>query len=129
MTDRRRFLELAGAAALGSAFAVPAFGQTWPTRVPRIIVPFPAGVAPDVVARILAARLSDMWGQQVVIENKPGAGGNVGMEAAARSAPDGYTVLMAAFTPIAQGSARPTVRRDSCLQASISTATAVRIML
>jgi tripartite-type tricarboxylate transporter receptor subunit TctC len=55
-------------------------------------------VAPDVGCRVLTARLSEMWGQQAVVENKPGAGGNVGTESVARAAPDGYTVLMAAFT-------------------------------
>jgi tripartite-type tricarboxylate transporter receptor subunit TctC len=62
------------------------------------VVPFPAGAAPDVGCRVFTARLSEMWGQQAVVENKPGAGGNVGTETVARSAPDGYTVLMAAFT-------------------------------
>jgi tripartite-type tricarboxylate transporter receptor subunit TctC len=62
------------------------------------VVPFPADVAPDVGCRVLTARRSEMWGQQAVVENKPGAGGNVGTETVARSAPDGYTVLMAAFT-------------------------------
>ena len=55
-------------------------------------------VRSDVGCRVLTARLSEMWGQQAVVENKPGAGGNVGTETVARSVPDGYTVLMAAFT-------------------------------
>lgn len=98
MIDRRRFTCLAAASLLAPVFMVRhAVAQTWPARFVRIIVPFSAGAAPDVVARLLGARLSEMWGQQVVIENKPGAAGNIGTEAAARSAPDGYTLLMAVF--------------------------------
>jgi tripartite-type tricarboxylate transporter receptor subunit TctC len=58
----------------------------------------PGGCAPDICCRVLAPRLSEIWGQQAVVENKPSAAGNVGTEMVARSAPDGYTVLMAAFT-------------------------------
>ena len=99
MIPRRRFAALAAA----STFGPPLVGraaraQAWPTRYVRFIVPFPAGTAPDIGCRLVAARLSEMWGQQAVVENKPGAGGNLGTEAAARSAPNGYTVLMAAFT-------------------------------
>jgi len=67
----------------------------WPTRFVRLIVPFPPGGGTDAVARILTARLSEIWGQQVVIENRGGAGSNIGNEAAARSEPDGYTILFA----------------------------------
>jgi tripartite-type tricarboxylate transporter receptor subunit TctC len=63
----------------------------------RLIVPFAAGGANEAFARNLAARLSEIWGQQVVIENKPGAGGNIGADAAARAEPDGYTMLIASF--------------------------------
>jgi tripartite-type tricarboxylate transporter receptor subunit TctC len=99
MITRRRFAAIAAASAIAPALAGrAAFAQAWPTRFVRFVVPFPAGVAPDVGCRVLTARLSEMWGQQAVVENKPGAGGNIGTEAAARSAPDGYTVLMAAFT-------------------------------
>jgi tripartite-type tricarboxylate transporter receptor subunit TctC len=65
----------------------------YPTRPVRIIVPVAAGGPTDIVARMLAEKLSTMWGQQVFIENKPGAGNNIGIEYAARSDPDGYTVL------------------------------------
>jgi tripartite-type tricarboxylate transporter receptor subunit TctC len=65
----------------------------------RVIVPFAAGSSPDVVARLLAVRLSEIWGQPVVIENKTGAAGNIGTEAIARSAPDGHSLLMTAFPP------------------------------
>ena len=98
MITRRRFASIAAASAVAPTLvARAAFAQAWPTRFVRFIVPFPAGVAPDVGCRVLTARLSEMWGQQVIVENKPGAGGNVGTETVARAAPDGYTVLMAAF--------------------------------
>lgn len=99
MITRRRFTGYGAASAFGSMLtSLPVHAQAWPTRFVRVIVPFPAGSPPDVVCRILAARLSEIWGQQVVIENKLGAGGNIGTEAVARSAPDGYTLLMAVFT-------------------------------
>lgn len=99
MITRRRFAQMAAAASMGSVVTGRvAHAQAWPTRFVRIIVPFPAGAPPDVGGRLIAARLSEMWGQQVIVENRPGAGGNVGTAAVARSAPDGYTVLMAAFT-------------------------------
>ena len=99
MITRRRFAQTAAAASLSSVAASRvAHAQAWPTRFVRVIVPFPAGTPPDVGGRLIAARLSEMWGQQVIVENRPGAGGNVGTAAVARSPPDGYTVLMAAFT-------------------------------
>ena len=98
MINRRRFVELAAGTSLGAAFIAQGSAQAWPARFVRVIVPFQPGAPPDVAARFLAARLSEMWGQQVVVENKPGAGGNIGTEAVARSVPDGHTVLMAAFT-------------------------------
>ena len=92
---RRKFLHLAaGAAALP---AVPRFAcaQTYPTRPVRLIVAFPAGGTSDIVARVIGQRLSEQLGQQFVVENRPGAGGNIGTEAVVRSAPDGYTLLVA----------------------------------
>lgn len=67
----------------------------------RIIVPFPAGGSNDVIARILGQRLSEIWGQPVVVENRAGAGGNVGAEGVARAPADGYTLLLAAPGPLA----------------------------
>jgi tripartite-type tricarboxylate transporter receptor subunit TctC len=99
MITRRSFATIGAASALAPALVSrAALAQPWPTRFVRFIVPFPAGVAPDVGCRVLSARFSEMWGQQAVVENKPGAGGNIGTGTVARSAPDGYTVLMAAFT-------------------------------
>jgi tripartite-type tricarboxylate transporter receptor subunit TctC len=70
------------------------FGQEWPSRPVRFIVPFPAGGSTDVAARVIGEALSRTLGQQIVVENKSGASGIVGMEAAAKSAPDGYTILI-----------------------------------
>jgi len=76
------------------AMAVPAFAQTYPVRQVRLIVPFAAGGPTDVIARIVAQKLSEAWGHQVVTENVPGAGGNTGVAMAARAPADGYTVLV-----------------------------------
>lgn len=82
------------AAACLLAAAVPAHSQTWPAKPVRIVVPFPPGGTTDIVARSLGVELQKMWQQPVVIENKPGAGGNIGADAVAKSAGDGYTLLM-----------------------------------
>jgi tripartite-type tricarboxylate transporter receptor subunit TctC len=71
------------------------FGQEWPSRPVRFIVPFPAGGSTDVAARVIGEYLSRALRQQIVVENKTGANGNIGIETAAKSAPDGYTVLVA----------------------------------
>jgi tripartite-type tricarboxylate transporter receptor subunit TctC len=98
MTTRRDFVALALGTGLGAAFPIHTSAQGWPARFVRVVVPFPAGAPPDVASRIIARRLSEMWGQQVLVENRPGAGGNIGTAAVARASPDGSTVLMAAFT-------------------------------
>ncbi len=91
---RRQFLQLAaGAAALPPVSRI-AWAQAYPSRYVRFVVPFPPGGGGDAIARPLANRLSEIWGQQVVIENKGGAGGNIGSQAVAQSAPDGYTILL-----------------------------------
>jgi tripartite-type tricarboxylate transporter receptor subunit TctC len=75
---------------------VPAlvFAQAYPVKPVKIVVPFPAGGATDVVARLLAQKLSDAWGQSVIVENRAGAGGNIGADAVAHAPADGYTLLM-----------------------------------
>jgi tripartite-type tricarboxylate transporter receptor subunit TctC len=99
MITRRRLIELTAASTAASiAAGGSAFSQAWPNRVIRLIAPFPAGGGTDSAARIVASRLSELLGQQVVIDNRPGAGSNIGIEAAARSAPDGYTMLLGAPT-------------------------------
>lgn len=84
-----------GLAAGGVAQAAQAQATTWPTRPIRLIVPFPPGGLIDVMARMIGPKLAQELGQPVVIENKPGAGGNLGAAEAARAAADGYTLLMA----------------------------------
>jgi tripartite-type tricarboxylate transporter receptor subunit TctC len=91
---RRKFLHLAvGAAALPVLSAI-ARAEVYPTRPVRIIVPFAAGGTVDIIARFVGQWLSERLGQQFVVENRPGAGGNIGVEAAVRAASDGYTLLM-----------------------------------
>lgn len=95
MFNRRHVIGLtAGALAAPTVFVKSAFSQAWPSRSVRFIVPFTPGGATDVSARVLANRLQEVWGQPVVVENRPGAGGNVGTDLAAKSDPDGYTVLV-----------------------------------
>jgi|SRR4051794_31273815 len=92
--SRRRFLHVAtGAAALSTASAV-AWAQDYPSRPVRIIVGFSAGGAPDILARLMGQWLSDRLGQQFVVENRTGAGGNIATEAVAHAPPDGYTLLL-----------------------------------
>lgn len=96
MITRRRMLRLSAASALASGLVGrTALAQSWPNRLVRLIAPFPAGGGADAIARLVAARLSEIWGQQVLIENRGGAGGNISAEAAARSASDGYTIYLA----------------------------------
>jgi len=79
--------------------ASAALAQPYPAKPVRIIVNFPAGGVADIYARIIATRVQESWGQPVVVENRTGAGGNIGAEAVARSAPDGYTLNMSAIGP------------------------------
>jgi tripartite-type tricarboxylate transporter receptor subunit TctC len=75
-------------------FAQLASAQTWPTKPVKIVVPFTAGSATDILARTAGQKLQDMWGQPVVIDNRPGAGGTIGTGIVAKSPPDGYTLLV-----------------------------------
>src|SRR5437660_1768051 len=75
----------------------PAAGQPHPAKPIKIVVPFPAGGIADLYARLIGGRLSERWGQPIVIENRTGAGGNIGADAVAKSAPDGYTLVMGSF--------------------------------
>ena len=98
MMNLRRTCRLAVAAALCAA--ATAFGQAWPSKPLRIIVPFPPGGAVDVLGRAIGQKLGDALGQGVVIDNRAGAGGAVGSEAAAKSPADGYTLLMGSTSTI-----------------------------
>jgi Tripartite tricarboxylate transporter family receptor len=93
---RRNFLHLAAGAAALPAVSHIAWAQTYPTRPVRILVGYSAGSASDIVARLIAQWLSERLGQQFVVENRTGAGGNIAAEAVVRSAPDGYTLLLPA---------------------------------
>ena len=91
---RRRQVLAAGAA--GLAAVLPAWAQpgAWPSKPVKLVVPFAPGGSTDVVARMLGQRFGELWGQAVVIENRAGAGGNLGTDAVAKAAPDGYTLLL-----------------------------------
>ena len=92
---RRRFLHLAAGAAALPTVSPFAWAQAYPTRPVRIIVGFPAGTSADIVARLMGQWLASHLGQPSVIENRPGAAGNIGSEAVVRAAPDGYSLLWA----------------------------------
>jgi tripartite-type tricarboxylate transporter receptor subunit TctC len=90
---RRTFLHLAAGAAALPALSLIARAQTYPARPVRWVVPFPPGGVADIVARLMGQLLSERLGQPFVIENRPGAGGNIGTEAVVRAVPDGHTLL------------------------------------
>jgi tripartite-type tricarboxylate transporter receptor subunit TctC len=92
---RREFLQLAAGVAMLPALSRRARAQAYPSRPVRVIVGLPAGSSPDIGARLIAQRLSERLGQQFVVDNRPGAAGNIGTEAVVRAAPDGYTLLQA----------------------------------
>src|SRR3981189_401090 len=95
MLNRRRFVGLATAAvAAPSLFISRAPGADWPVKPVRVVVPFTPGGSTDITARLVSNRLQEVWGQSVVVENKPGAGGNIAADMVAHSDPDGYTIFI-----------------------------------
>ena len=95
MLNRRRFVGLAATAlAAPSILSSRALSADWPAKLVRVVVPFPPGGSTDITARLVSNRLQEVWGQSVVIENKPGAGGNIAAEMVARSDADGHTILI-----------------------------------
>jgi len=82
-------------AAIAAAASAPAMAQDFPVRPIRIIVAYTPAGATDILARAVGQKMSENWGQPVIVDNRPGAAGNIGTEIAAKSAPDGYTLLMA----------------------------------
>src|SRR5262245_20807795 len=92
---RRKFLHLAAGAAALPAVSRFAWAQAYPSRPVRMIVTFPAGGSPDIIARLIGQWLAERLGQPIIVDNRPGAGGNIGTEIGVRAPPDGYTLLMA----------------------------------
>jgi tripartite-type tricarboxylate transporter receptor subunit TctC len=91
----KKFKQLTISAAIFLGMTGAAMGQdTYPTKPVKLIVPLAAGGASDVVARIFAAKLGERLGQQVIVENRPGAEGLIGVDAAVKAAPDGYTLVL-----------------------------------
>jgi len=84
--------------ALACALALPAIGQTFPSKPAKLVVPFPPGGPLDTTGRAIAQKLGEAWGQSVIVENKAGAGGNIGADYVAKSPPDGYTIVMGALS-------------------------------
>ena len=125
-----RLLSIALASAMVAVTAIAQTGDDgWPERPIRLVVPFPAGSSTDIIARIVAQKLSHRLGQQIVIENRAGASGNIGADAVAKAAPEGYTMGIATasthavaaslstnlpydpikdFAPVARSAASPT---------------------
>jgi tripartite-type tricarboxylate transporter receptor subunit TctC len=95
MLNRRHFVGLAAASIAAPSILVSrAFGADWPVRPVRVVVPFTPGGSTDITARLVGNRLQEVWGQSVVVENKPGAGGNIAADMVAHSDPDGYTIFI-----------------------------------
>src|SRR5262245_65878528 len=118
MLSRRRFAGYLAASALAPgcimrrALAQAPSPPTWPDRPVRVICPIAAGGAIDAVTRLVAARLSDIWRQQVVVENRTGGSNNIAAEAVARSEPDGYTVFSATASLAMAGLLFPSLNHD-----------------
>lgn len=114
---KRRTLLAAGAAL---ALPLPAFAETWPSRPVRVIIPYPPGGGTDIGGRILAQKLSEFWGQPVVVDNRGGAGGMIGTRAAGQAAPDGYTLLYNGTASVVRDNFDPRSVVDHVARATIT---------
>ncbi len=132
LTTRRRFLHLAGAALAASALPGLAAAQTWPRRSIRAIVPFLAGSAIDIIARIVLEPLSAQLGQPIVVDNRGGAGGTIGAQLVAQAEPDGHTILIHSsahsLTPAVYPKARYDAARDFAAVASFGSVPNVTVI-
>src|SRR5258706_6300655 len=88
-------------ALLGSLVCAGALAQSWPAKPVKLIVTYPPGGSSDLLARVFGQKLSEIWGQPVIVESKPGAAGSIGMDYAAKQAPDGYSFLVGHIGPAA----------------------------
>ena len=100
MTMRRRTLLHSSLAAAAASLARPVFAQAWPARPIKLVVPFPPGTSPDFIARLIAEPLAHALSQTVIVDNRPGAGGNIGTASVAKADPDGYTFLFTIQGPL-----------------------------
>src|SRR5262245_16970628 len=88
---------------LAAALSLPCAAQEYPTKPVRMVVPFPPGAGTDILARAIGQKLTESWGQTVVVDNRPGAGGTIGSEFVAKAPRDGYTLLMGNVSTLAMG--------------------------
>ena len=105
----------AGVLTLTAALQTQVFAQDWPARPITIVVPFGAGGSADLLARILATHMQPKFGQNVVVENRAGAGGSIGTGYVAKAAPDGYTLLLGTVSSIAGTLSLPTTTEVGCI--------------
>ena len=105
----RTFVRVAIALLIATSAAPGAFAQPWPSKPVKMVVGFPPGGGTDILARLVAQRLSEAWGQQVIVENRPGASATIASNVVAKAAPDGYTISMGQLTPNAIA---PALMRD-----------------
>jgi tripartite-type tricarboxylate transporter receptor subunit TctC len=101
MFMNRKMLRAGSLLTLACCLAAPALAQTYPSKAIRIVAPFPAGGTSDTIARIIALKLGEAWSQPVVVDNRGGVGGSLGTEIAAKSPPDGYTLVVGNVSPVA----------------------------